>query len=170
MPKAHAASAIPSRILAPIDFSPSSHAALKMAVELARHFHAGIHLVHVIPMFPVTSLPDYVPEAKFLEEARKDAERQFVKCQADLRAKEIKVSSSIEVGNDVPGCILEVIEREKIDMVVISTHGMTGWHPLVFGSITEKLVKLVHIPLLLVRTEKPESSVKVKSGRLMEWW
>lgn len=170
MSKARAINAIPTRILAPIDFSPSSHAALKMAVELAKHFHAEIHLVHVIPMFPVTSLPDFVPEAKFLEEARKDAERQFVKCQADLRAKEIKVSSSIEVGNDVPGCILEVVEREKIDMVVISTHGLTGWHPLVFGSIAEKVVKLVDCPLLLLRSEKPESSAKVKSGRMMEWW
>jgi nucleotide-binding universal stress UspA family protein len=87
-----------------------------------------------------------------------------------LRAKEIKVSSSIEVGNDVPGCILEVIEREKIDMVVISTHGMTGWHPLVFGSIAEKVVKLVDCPLLLLRSEKPASSAKAKSVRTMEWW
>jgi nucleotide-binding universal stress UspA family protein len=80
------------------------------------------------------------------------------------------VSSSIEVGNDVPGNILNVIEREKIDMVVISTHGMTGWHPLVFGSIAEKVVKLVDCPLLLLRSEKPASSAKVKSGRKMEWW
>jgi nucleotide-binding universal stress UspA family protein len=170
MPKAHAISAIPTRILVPIDFSPSSHAALEMAAELAGHFHAGIHLVHVIPMFPATTFPDFVPETKFLEEERKDAERQFVKCQADLRAKEIKVSSSIEVGNDVPGCILEVIEREKIDMVVISTHGMTGWHPLVFGSIAEKVVKLVDCLLLLLRSEKPASSAKAKSVRTMEWW
>ena len=87
-----------------------------------------------------------------------------------MRAKGIKVSSSIEVGNDVPGRILNVIEREKIDMVVISTHGMTGWHPLVFGSIAEKVVKLVDCPLLLLRSEKPVSSAKVKSGRKMEWW
>ena len=170
MPKAHASSAIPTKILTPIDFSPSSHAALEMAAELAEHFHAEIHLVHVIPMFPATTFPDFVPETKFLEEARKDAERQLVKCQADLRAKGIKVSFSIEVGNDVPGNILDVIDREKIDMFVISSHGMTGWHPLVFGSIAEKVVKLVDCPLLLLRSEKPESSAKVTSGRMMEWW
>jgi nucleotide-binding universal stress UspA family protein len=55
-------------------------------------------------------------------------------------------------------------------MVVISTHGMTGWHPLVFGSIAEKVVKLVDCPLLLLRSEKPASSAKVKPGRMMEWW
>ena len=63
-----------------------------------------------------------------------------------------------------------MIEREKIDMVVISTHGMTGWHPLVFGSIAEKVVKLVECPLLLLRSKKTVSSAKVKSGRMMEWW
>ncbi len=74
------------------------------------------------------------------------------------------------VGTDIAGGILDVIENEHIDMIVISTHGLTGWHPLVFGSIAEKLIRLVHIPLLLVRTEKPESTAKVGSGRLMEWW
>jgi nucleotide-binding universal stress UspA family protein len=55
-------------------------------------------------------------------------------------------------------------------MVVISTHGLTGWHPLVFGSIAEKVMKLVSCPVLLLRTPKPASSAKVASGRLMEWW
>jgi nucleotide-binding universal stress UspA family protein len=55
-------------------------------------------------------------------------------------------------------------------LVVISTHGLTGWHPLVFGSIAEKVMKLVACPVLLLRTPKPASSAKVTSGRLMEWW
>jgi nucleotide-binding universal stress UspA family protein len=170
MPEANAYSPIPTKILVPIDFSPSSHAALEAAADLAKHFHAQIHLVHVIPMFPATTLPDFIPEAKFLEETRADAERLFAACKADFSAKGIKVGSSIEVGDDVAGNILDVIDREHIDMVVISTHGLTGWHPLVFGSIAEKVVKLVHCPILLLHSEKPVSSAKVKSGRLMEWW
>jgi nucleotide-binding universal stress UspA family protein len=45
-----------------------------------------------------------------------------------------------------------VIEREHIDMIVISTHGISGWRPLVFGSIAEKVVKQVQCPLLLLRS------------------
>jgi hypothetical protein len=41
-----------------------------------------------------------------------------------------------------------VIEREHIDMVVISTHGISGWRPMVFGSIAEQVVKRVECPLL----------------------
>lgn len=170
MPAVNDFSTIPTKILVPIDFSPSSHAALESAADLAQHFGAAIHLVHVIPMFPATTFPDFIPEAKFLEEARKDAERHFGAVTADLTAKGIKVESSIEVGDDVASAILEVAEREKADMVVISTHGLTGWHPLVFGSIAEKVMKLVACPVLLLRTPKPASSAKVVSGRLMEWW
>jgi len=47
-----------------------------------------------------------------------------------------------------------VIDREDIDMVVISTHGISGWRPLVFGSIAEKVVKLVQCPILLLRSMK----------------
>jgi nucleotide-binding universal stress UspA family protein len=71
---------------------------------------------------------------------------------------------------DIAGAILDEVESQKVDQVVVSTHGTTGWHPLVFGSIAEKLVKLVPVPVLLLRTEKPVSSAKVSSGRLMEWW
>ena len=170
MPEAYAFSTIPTRILVPIDFSSSSHVALEAAADLAKHFHAEIHLVHVLPMFPTTTLPDFVPETKFLEEQQKDAERSLSACKADLGGKGIKVSYSIEVGNDIAGNIMDVVEREHIDMIVISTHGLSGWHPLIFGSIAEKVVKLAHCPVLLLRTPKPESSVKVKSGRLMEWW
>ena len=158
MPEVYAFSTIPAKILLPIDFSPSSHLALEQATILAQHFHAALYLVNVLP------------EGANLEAEKKVAEAHFAVSVAGLTAKGIKATSSVEVDNDIAGGILDVIEREKIDLIVVSTHGTTGWHPLVFGSIAEKLVKLVHIPLLLVRTEKPESSVKLTSGRLMEWW
>jgi nucleotide-binding universal stress UspA family protein len=158
MPEVYAFSTIPAKILLPIDFSPSSHLALEQATVLAQHFHAELFLVHV------------VSDGANPDEAKKEAEERFAVSVAGLTAKGIKATSKVETEEDVAGCILDVIDREKIDMIVVSTHGTTGWHPLVFGSIAEKLVRLVHIPLLLVRTEKPVSSVKVKSGRLMEWW
>ena len=68
MPEVHAFPSIPTKILLPIDFSPSSQAALEMAADLAKHFHAELHLVNVIPMFPTTTLPDLVPEAEFIRE------------------------------------------------------------------------------------------------------
>jgi nucleotide-binding universal stress UspA family protein len=170
MPDDYAFHSIPTKILLPIDFSPSSQAALEIAADLALHFHAELCLVHVIPFFPTTTLPDFAPEESFLQEARTRAEGHLGKCHAALTARGIKASTTVEVGNDVAGNIMDVVEREHIDMVVISTHGISGWHPLVFGSIAEKVVKLVQCPLLLLRSAKPESGMKAASGRSMEWW
>jgi nucleotide-binding universal stress UspA family protein len=141
-----------------------------MAADLAKHFHAELHLVNVIPFFPTTTLPDLIPETEFIQEARTFAEQHLAKCHTALAARGVKSTSSVEVGNDIAGNIIEVIEREDIDLVVISTHGISGWHPLVFGSIAEKVVKLVQCPLLLLRSAKSESSAKKPSGRSVEWW
>lgn len=161
---------IPTRILLPIDFSPSSQAALEMAADLARHFQAELFLVNVIPMFPTTTIPDLVPEAAFLEKARNFAEIHLAKCKDALQTRGVKSTISVEVGNDVVGNIMEVVDREHIDMIVISTHGISGWHPLVFGSIAEKVVKLARCPLLLLRSAKVEAGVKAPSGGSMKWW
>jgi len=126
--------------------------------------------VNVIPFLPATNLPDLFPEESFLQEEKTNAERHLTKCLAVLTGRGIKANSSIEVGNDIVGSIMEVVDREHVDLVVISTHGISGWHPLVFGSIAEKVIKLVQCPLLLLRSAKPESDVKVPSERSMEWW
>jgi nucleotide-binding universal stress UspA family protein len=180
MPEVIAFPSIPKKLLLPIDFSPSSQAALEMAADLALHFRAELCLVHVVPFFPTATypdmatgtalLPDFVSEGKVVQEARAFAERHLAKCQAALVARGVKSSSSVEVGNDVVGNIMEVVEREHIDMVVMSTHGISGWHPFVFGSIAEKVVKLVQCPLLLLRSAKPETGAKIPSGRASEWW
>jgi nucleotide-binding universal stress UspA family protein len=170
MSEVYALSPIPTRILLPIDFSPSSEAALEMASDLAKHFQAELFLLNVVPFFPTTTMPDFIPEESFIQDARSAIERNLAKCHKALAEKGVKSASSIEVGNDVAGNIIEVVEREHIDMVVISTHGMSGWHPLVFGSIAEKVVKLVQCPLLLLRSPKPDADTKTASTRLMEWW
>jgi nucleotide-binding universal stress UspA family protein len=160
MPEVRAFPSIPTKILLPIDFSPSSQAALEMAADLAQHFHAELHLVNVIPFFPTTTLPDLIPETEYLQEARTFAERHLEKCHAVLAVRGIKASSSVEVGNDIAGNIMEVVDREHIDLVVISTHGISGWRPLIFGSIAEKVVKHVQCPLLLLRSAESENGAK----------
>jgi nucleotide-binding universal stress UspA family protein len=166
----NSSSVVPTRILVPIDFSPSSHAALDAAAELAEKFHAEVFLLSVIPEFPNVSLPDSIAEAAVIERARREADDRFGVSQKALSAKGIIVKSSVEVSNDIAGTILDAIEREQADLVVITTHGLSGWYPHVFGSVAEKIVKLAPCPLLLLRTPKPETTAKVPSGRSMEWW
>ncbi len=167
MPQAPASRSIPTKILLPMDFSPSSDAALAMATDLAQHFRAELHLLHVVPMIPMATGVDAFPETPlpfemtYLQESRGRAEQKLAKYIGALVSKGVAARSNVEIGNDVVGNIMTVIESEHIDMVVISTHGISGWRPLVFGSIAEKVVRLVQCPLLLLRSVEPVATVAV---------
>ena len=138
-----------------MDFSPSSYAALEVATDLADHFHAELSLLNVTPVLQAGTDTDFFPQTTFAEEVRTHAEQRLDACVALLVSRGIQATANTESGNDVAGNIMMVIEREHIDMVVLSTHGMSGWRPLVFGSIAEKVVKLVQCPLMLLRSLKP---------------
>jgi len=170
MPERHALKSIPTKILLPIDFSPSSQSALEVAADLALHFHAELFLVNVIPLLSTFTSEYAVPPLQYQQEEKNRAELRLGKIREVLTARGIKAVPSVEVANDIVGSVIEVAEREHIDFVVISTHGMSGWHPLVFGSVAEKIIKLVQCPLLLLRSIKPDNSATTPSTRSIEWW
>lgn len=149
-----------TKILLPINFSPSSEAALEAASGLAEQFHAGIHLVHIIPEMPDFNGSDFFPETALLQERRETIEEKLSAFKERMELKGIPTSFSIEEGNDIVGNLMRVIKRESTDMVVISTHGMTGWHPLIFGSIAEQVIKQASCTLLLLQSNQHESAAE----------
>jgi nucleotide-binding universal stress UspA family protein len=161
---------IPTKILLPMDFSPSSDAALAMATDLAQHFGAELHLVHVVPMIPMATGIDAFPESPlpfemtFLQESKDRAEQKLATYIGALASKGVKASCNVEIGNDVADSIMMVADSEHIDMLVLSTHGISGWRPLVFGSTAEKVVRQVQCPLLLLRSVEPGATVAVCSS------
>jgi len=156
----HKAAFSATKILLPIDFSPSSEAAMEAATGLAQQFHAGIHLVHIIPEIPDFNGSDFFPETAVLQERRETIEEKLDARKEQLLLKGVGASFSIETGNDIVGSLMRVIKREQTDMVVISTHGMSGWHPLVFGSIAEQVIKQVDCTLLLLQSNQRVSAVE----------
>jgi len=170
MPELYALKSIPTVILLPIDFSTSSQTALDVAADLALHFHAELFLVNVIPLFSTFTSEYAAPQLQFQQEVKNHAERRLTKAKAALTARGVKTAFSVEIANDIAGSIVDVARREHVDFVVISTHGITGWHPLVFGSVAEKVIKLVQCPLLLLHSANPEDVVNTPSHRSMEWW
>jgi nucleotide-binding universal stress UspA family protein len=148
------------KILLPIDFSASSEAALEAASGLAEQFHAGIHLVHIIPEIPDFNGSDFFPETSVLQERRETIKEKLEACKERLDLEGIPTSFSIEEGNDIVGNLMRVIKRENTDMVVISTHGISGWHPLIFGSIAEQVIKQVNCTLLLLKSNQDVSTAE----------
>jgi nucleotide-binding universal stress UspA family protein len=130
MPDVHPFPSIPTSILVPIDFSPSSQAALDAASDLAEHFKASLVLVNVVSCLSFFALTYAIPDDALRRKMGAHAERLLAKCQLALTARGDNSSFSVEYGNDVAAAIVDVAEREHVDMVVISTHGISVGIPL----------------------------------------
>ncbi len=140
-----------TKILCPTDFSEASRAAVAAAADLATHFKADVSLVHVVPVLPALPPdPNFVLEVPEYERAlHADATRQLEGLSAELRAKGLRVNTIVGHG-DAGREIVRVAKAEGVDLIVIATHGTTGWQHVMFGSVAEKVVRLAHRPVLTV--------------------
>jgi nucleotide-binding universal stress UspA family protein len=157
-----------TKILVPIDFSSSSAAALEAAAGLAQQLHAGIHMVHVIADSPNFNGSDFFPITSVLEERRKTIEEKLEARKRQLMLRGVQASFSIDTGHDIVGSLMRAIKREKTDMVVISTHGISGWRPLMFGSIAEQVIKQVDCTLLLLQSAQHNAAAEEPAIQVWE--
>ena len=146
------------RILVTTDFSETSLEAIPMAVEIAAHFDAELLLVHVLPVDTPTpwDIPPYadfglasLPLPEYEAQVRQEVERRL----ALVAAKHVqgaKVRVLIGRG-DASGEVSRLATAEKADLIVLATHGWTGWRHLVFGSVAEKILREAPCPVLSVR-------------------
>jgi nucleotide-binding universal stress UspA family protein len=143
----------PKLVLAPTDFSAPSESALLAAADIATQFGAALLVVHVVPMIP--KLPPEVSifkEAEYERQLKRAADERVAGLVAKLaESGAIRVRSEVGIANDVGMEIIRIAEHQKADLVVIATHGMTGWHRLAFGSVAEKVVRLTHCGVLVLR-------------------
>jgi nucleotide-binding universal stress UspA family protein len=142
------------RIFCPTDFSDPAQAALTTVIELAKHFSAQIHLVHVVPPVPVPYQPIDSPAPVFdvttyLQELVK-ASREALQAFAAKRVPgDIPVIITVAAG-DPAFEILRLAKELEADVIVIATHGHGGWRQFLFGSVAEKVVRQAEIPVLVV--------------------
>ena len=98
-------------------------------------------------------------EAEYERELHKDAEQQLEALAQQYAGKGITARAHVGTANDVGMEILRIGEQEGADLIVIATHGMTGWHRLAFGSVAEKVVRLAACPVLVLRANPERESV-----------
>lgn len=140
-----------TKILCPTDFSQASQKAIGEAVELALSFKATLCLVHVVPVLPPAPTdPNFVFQVPEYERAlHVDGERQLKVLAAELAAKGVPVHTIVGHG-DAGSEIVRIANDEGSDLIVIATHGTTGWRHVMFGSVAEKVVRRAHRPVLTI--------------------
>src|SRR5512140_3069949 len=147
------------RVLVTTDFSDTSLAALPVAVEIATHFDAELMLVHVLPVDTPTpwDIPPYadfglasLPLPEYEAQVRQEVDRRLAMV-ASKHAQGAKVRGLVGRG-DAAAEIGRLATEEKADLIVLATHGWSGWRHLVFGSVAEKVLREAPCPVLSVRS------------------
>ena len=137
-----------TKILAPVDLSSCSRAALEFAYKLAVPFGASIEAMFVRPLHGVTpSGETRASKEDELEAARAELHR-FVMSIPGTRPG--VVAERVETG-DAHEQILRVAESGGFDVIVLGTHGRTGRTRSLAGSIAESTVRTASCPVITVR-------------------
>ena len=148
-----------NRILVPTDFSEHSERAAAYALELARRFDAvEVHCLHVsdIPADPLATSAYYMtgPSEHFIDQVREESQKNLdafiAKNLPDVPVKKAFVEGRPFVE------IVRYARDNKIELMVIATHGRTGLKHALFGSVAEKVIRKAPCPVLVVKRDERE--------------
>ena len=141
------------KILCPIDFSPGSQQAMRVAVRLANEADAELVLVHAWYVPPIAFASGDTFPADAIQQMHDDAEHGLevaVREATSLGAK--RVSSKLLTG--LPwSTIVDALGDATFDLVVLGTHGRTGLSRILLGSVAEKVVRHAPCSVLAVRPD-----------------
>lgn len=139
------------KILVPLDYSPGSRKALAYALAVANQCQAGLLLLHVVELYPI----DYLFG---LETAKGANQWQLAQAQAWLdqqcpqRASPGGSGIEILVAFGRPFREINRVAKERsVHLIIIATHGYTGFKRLQLGSTTERVVRCAPCPVLVLR-------------------
>ncbi|MGH9458827.1 MAG: universal stress protein [Thermoanaerobaculia bacterium] len=138
------------KILVPVDLSSFSAKSVEYAARMAGP-EGSITLLTVIsdvlPYFDF--FPIEYPAADYFEAMKEKAETELRKL-ADQNAGGGRADVDVRRGYPA-GEIVQVAEEQNFDLIVMATHGHTGLEHALLGSITEKVLRKAHCPVLVVR-------------------
>lgn len=141
------------RILIPIDFSEHSRQALAYGVELAWHYGAEIQLVHVVetPIYPAFYGHDQLVAPATLPHVRAGAEEELTKWLNEAAKADTKGSVHVIEGK-AADAITKFAQENSTNLIVLSTHGLTGLAHVMIGSVTERVMQAAPCPIWTVKS------------------
>lgn len=145
-------------ILVPSDFSPCSAAAYSYASLLADKTGATITLLNVLDV-PFSNQAttgnvdsETAGDTVYMMTLLKLTRNRMSKIRSGKYFKDHEVNELVLLGT-VPETVSEVVRKKKIDLVVMGTHGSSGFHERFIGSNAEKVVRNADVPVLTVKSE-----------------
>ena len=145
-------------ILMATDFSKCSDRALGYAIGIAHRYGATLHLFH---WFDPTAYQLVGPDA--VQAAREAAWRDIQQLDTELIVKGLlrNIQDKLLVADgELSETLPRIVSERTIDLVVISTHGRTGWKKLILGSVAETIFRQAACPVLTIGPNVTRSRVK----------
>ena len=138
------------QILCPVDFSEHSRHAVHHAVALAKWYRASVTLLHVqSPVGVPAGPPEVLPTLVLTREQRQELLGSLRSMVATEAGEAVLTEVDVAEGNP----FREIVERArtmKSDLIVMGTHGASGFERLLLGSVTEKVLRKAPCPVLTV--------------------
>ena len=144
-----------SNILFPVDLSESSPIIAPYVTSLAEKLNASIHLLTVVrdfSYFASLAAPDNMVSIATQEIIDLTMERLIEFKEEHFSTFEN--TKYLVVYGDIPESILKYAKAHEIDIIVMGTHGRKGLEKIVFGSVTERIVKSSPIPVLTMTPQR----------------
>ena len=150
------------KILVPLDGSPFSEASVPYVKELVKGTDGEIILLRVSepPVLPADRSPAIKPSWEeyrdiLMAEIQRQAEEYLEEIKANLGKSGIKVRSQAILGKATES-ILQVAQKEDINLIAMTTHGRTGVSRWVYGSVASRIVEESLQPVMLIRPSVPK--------------
>ncbi len=135
------------QILVATDFSDASQRGFDYGVAIARHYGSALLVVHTIS--PENAPVPIYPLPGELDRARLDAEEAMKKLSGQTRAHNLNARFILEQGS-VWEVLASVIQRQKVDLLVLGTRGRSGLKKLALGSVAEEVLRMAPCPVLTI--------------------
>ena len=140
------------RILVPTDFSDYSEKALNWAASIAEQWNSQVYLCHIIPQPSYPSMLGGADLVKFETGLQSTAETQLQDLIEKLQNRNIQTTTRVSLGEPFND-ICRIAEEERIDLIIMGTHGRTGLSHALLGSVAERVVRYAPCPVLVIGKE-----------------
>ena len=137
------------KILAPTDLSELSCIGLRHALEMGRLRSAEVIVYYVIDLADHWTKREHSGPFREMLECHKQSLDEFLRQKFPEEMNLTEVRQVVEFGGAVDN-IIEKAEAERVDRIVMSTHGRTGIDHLLIGSVSEKVIARASCPVLIM--------------------
>jgi nucleotide-binding universal stress UspA family protein len=137
------------RALIPLDGSPVAESIVPFILEIAGPLDMQVTLVRVIVPSPPVAIEGAVA-IDDVEKLRDEAETYLAAAASELRAKGLRVTTTVRRGEPVDE-ILTAAREADADLIAMTTHGRSGLSRLVFGSIAAAVLARAEVPVFMMR-------------------